>query len=76
MRKILWIVLFSVCAASSVSAGDREPLIADSPETIRPLLIGASIPSITLARVEGNPVALADVIARQPSIIIFYRGGW
>jgi peroxiredoxin len=29
-----------------------------------------------LAGVEGSPVALADVIARQPSIIIFYRGGW
>ena len=76
MRKILSGVLLSICIASNVSARGLDPVVADSPQTIRPLLIGASLPDLTLADVRGNAVDLNVVLAKQPSIIMFYRGGW
>jgi len=76
MRSVLLGVLASICVASSVSGRGLDPVIADSPQTIRPLLIGASVPDLTLADLQGAPVELSAVLAKQPSIIIFYRGGW
>ena len=39
-------------------------------------MTGDSIPAATVRTVRGDELALADVIAAKPTILIFYRGGW
>jgi hypothetical protein len=62
---------------SSDNGGDNGGAnIAASPEQIRPLLLGDTIPSVTVADIEGTSLNLRDVVSGQPTILIFYRGGW
>ena len=75
-RVITWIFVICICSISAAWAADQEPAIADTQEEIRPLLVGAHIPSVTLTSSDGTPVNLNEVVAKQPSILIFYRGGW
>ena len=69
------VLLVGVLAAAP-RAGTPEPFIADSPEGIRPLLIGADIPDVTLVTPDHRPVVLRELLAKQPTILIYYRGGW
>ncbi|UEG54870.1 AhpC/TSA family protein [Mucilaginibacter daejeonensis] len=46
------------------------------PTDISPLLIGESVPAVTLPDATGKPISLNDKIAVKPTILIFYRGGW
>lgn len=41
-----------------------------------PLAVGDQIPAVTLRDADGALVALDHLVAKQPSILIFYRGGW
>lgn len=50
--------------------------VQDSPSEIRPLLIGAPVPEVTLQTVDGNPFDLATAVSERPAVLIFYRGGW
>ncbi|MDH3259298.1 MAG: hypothetical protein OEM19_07550 [Deltaproteobacteria bacterium] len=50
--------------------------VPGAPGDIRPLLIGAKIPELTLKRVDGSPIDLGKEIAKKPTVLIFYRGGW
>ena len=50
--------------------------IAETPEEISPLLIGESIPDAALINVDGVEVNLSEIIKGQPTILVFYRGGW
>jgi len=42
----------------------------------RPLLIGSSVPSVNLQDVDGKPFDLGGAVKTQPTVVIFYRGGW
>jgi peroxiredoxin len=42
----------------------------------RALAVGETAPDLTLPDATGRPVALADLLARGPVVITFYRGGW
>jgi len=75
MRSLLLVAVLLLGAA--VSRADAiEPFIADSPGEIRPLLIGADIPDVTLVTPDYHPVVLRGTLAQQPTILIYYRGGW
>lgn len=50
--------------------------IPEKPEDISPLLIGESIPQITLSNAEGKSTNVNKMLAQKPAILIFYRGGW
>lgn len=50
--------------------------IATEPTSIAPLLIGEKIPNIALSDVSGKKINLLEFVARKPSVIVFYRGGW
>ena len=50
--------------------------VPDSAEKVTPLLIGATAPDATLATPEGDDVSLKDLLAKQRSVLVFYRGGW
>ena len=50
--------------------------VAPKAEDIRPLLIGAKVPDSTLRAADGSELELAALIKKQPTVLIFYRGGW
>ena len=59
-------------------AADEPPSsnVAASANEIDPLMSGDSIPETTVRTVQGDELALADVVSAQPTVLIFYRGGW
>ncbi len=38
--------------------------------------VGQAAPDATVSDAEGRPVALADLMAEGPTLLVFYRGGW
>ena len=60
-----------VCAPSS-SAGEPAP----SAREITPLLIGEKLPPIEVKTSDGAAFDLNAAVAKQPTILIVYRGGW
>lgn len=43
---------------------------------LKPLMIGESIPDVSLNSVEGKVFDLRSAAREQPLVLIFYRGGW
>jgi peroxiredoxin len=52
------------------------PEAPSSPQKIRPVLIGAAVPDVTLETVAGEQFDLKKSLTDKPGVIIFYRGGW
>ena len=50
--------------------------VPERAEGVCPILIGQKIPALVLHDEAGKPYDLAASIARKPTILIFYRGGW
>ncbi|MGH2624348.1 MAG: peroxiredoxin-like family protein, partial [Sphingobacterium sp.] len=50
--------------------------IPERPEDISPLLVGETIPTVTLQDAKGMPFDLNKAVSSKPTILIFYRGGW
>lgn len=65
---ILWITLSSVASAQTT--------VAASATNIAPLLIGETIPNITLKTSENKDVKISDLFGKKKTVLIFYRGGW
>lgn len=49
---------------------------AASANEVTPLLISSEIPDVTVKNIDGETVNLRDKVYEQPSILVFYRGGW
>ena len=64
---------FPETAAGQGHDTGRLPLRA---EAVRPLDVGQTVPSARIYTVEGEATDIRDVIRRQPTVLIFYRGGW
>ena len=45
----------------------------DSSKTIR---VGDTFPAFTLTSATGEPVSTADLFAKGPTLVSFYRGSW
>ena len=69
--KLVAVAFLVLC---SVTAGSAET--ASSPAEIRPLLIGASTPSVEVHTPDGAATDLAKRVKGQRTLLIFYRGGW
>lgn len=63
-----------ILSASAVVAAPAD--VAPSADQVRPPLVGSTVPDVGVRSIEGESVQLADLVAGQPSILIFYRGGW
>jgi hypothetical protein len=63
-----------VAAAAVAPAHAVDP--APSAEEVQPLLIGAQAPDATVLTLDGTAVELKDILAKQRSVLVFYRGGW
>lgn len=58
--------------AATATAGD----VPANAEDVRPLLVGSAVPEVELPAADGGAVDLAAAARAQPTILIFYRGGW
>lgn len=50
--------------------------LPEKAEDISPLLIGETIPEITLLSASGKEQNLMDLISEKPTVFLIYRGGW
>ena len=48
----------------------------DKAVDISPLLIGEKAPNATLTHFSGKTDSLTTILAKQETVLIFYRGGW
>ncbi len=71
MKNICTIVF--VLLASFVNA---QQLLPKTATDVAPLLIGESIPAITLKTIDNQDVALSDLFQKKRTVLVFYRGGW
>lgn len=69
---IICIAVLMVTAYPTISLAQ----IPDKAEDISPLLVGESLPEITLKDINGKAVGLMNVFGEKPTVLVFYRGGW
>jgi peroxiredoxin len=50
--------------------------VPPSPLNVCPLLVGIAIPHLTLRTVNNEAFDLSSAVRQQPSVLVFYRGGW
>ena len=50
--------------------------VPDSAEETRPIAAGEAVPALKLETVDGETFDLNEAIAKKPTVLIFYRGGW
>lgn len=74
MKKLLTLIFLGLVQFSA-SATDINKIAATA-EKVNPLLNGQTIPDVTLFDLENKPVSLKALIKKQPTVLIFYRGGW
>ena len=74
MRKALTATALALACLIPVTAADDS--VAPSSDRVRPLLIGATVPAVTLATGDGEPFELGEALSSKPSVVVFYRGGW
>ena len=61
---------------SAFAADSTAGQVASSASEARPLEVGSKIPAASLLTADGRPFSLRDAVAKQPTVLIFYRGGW
>ena len=71
MKKLLSLLIIFATFMSCTSPEDSIPQDAQS---VKPLLIGDSIPDVSLQSAEGESINLTD-FNRENTLFIFYRGG-
>ncbi|MFO7846462.1 MAG: peroxiredoxin-like family protein [Balneolaceae bacterium] len=70
-----FIVLFPLIVFIFTSCSDSNFQVPQNANQIQPLLVGDSIPDITVSDIHGDKVNLAAESTR-PTLFVFYRGGW
>ncbi|RNC79895.1 MAG: AhpC/TSA family protein [Balneola sp.] len=70
--QLLLLTILSLLLSSSSIA----QTIPDSPTKVNPILINSTIPDVSLKNIDGEDVNLRELAAQQPTMIVFYRGGW
>ncbi|WP_260679252.1 peroxiredoxin-like family protein [Thalassomonas sp. M1454] len=74
MNKIYLFLTLFITATLATSATAKN--IAESAETVTPLLVGQNVPEVKATDINGKSVLLSEVINNKPTILFFYRGGW
>ena len=59
-------------AQPNTTAGTVAPSAAEA----HPLPVGSQIPDVRLQTMDNQTLSLREAVARQPTVLIFYRGGW
>jgi peroxiredoxin len=50
--------------------------VPDAAEKVTPLAVGSKAPKVNVKTIEGKSLSLPKLLAAQPTVLIFYRGGW
>lgn len=69
-------LVLTIGLAAAAWADDAARPIPDSAEKVQPLAVGSPAPSVTLQTAGGEAFDLGAALRRQPTVLIFYRGGW
>ncbi len=76
MRKIRFLLFLVVTLAAPISMAGDSGEVAASANDICPIKLGVPIPDVTLHDIDGKPFVLRDALAKQPAVLIIYRGSW
>lgn len=77
MRGVAGMILMTSAFVAVPAGGvQAEGTIASSAESVRPLGVGDTVPAVEVRSVAGLPVGLRTLVAEQPTVLVFYRGGW
>lgn len=66
----------AACAIMGIDEAKAQGGYPEKAEDISPLLIGEVIPQVKLKDAMGHTFDLNKAVTSQPTILIFYRGGW
>ena len=69
---VAFVLLSTKAVQGEAEAGHSLPTSADR---VRPMLVGAQLPSVQLRTTEGASVDLA-VLSEKSTVLIVYRGSW
>ena len=75
MKRIPRLAAAALALGLGLSAASAAA-VAPSATEVTPLLIGAEVPAAKVRTGEGATVGLQELLAKQATIIIVYRGGW
>jgi peroxiredoxin len=76
MKYLCHIALLASLAVAVGLAGCPEPSQSPSVDGDQALAAGQSVPSAVVRRLDGVLVDLQQAVTDQPTVLIFYRGGW
>lgn len=67
----------SAAPAKKDAAGTAQvkPVPASADE-VCPAKIGTKLPNLSFVTVDGKAFDLNTILAKKPTVLIFYRGGW
>jgi len=75
----LFLVIAGVSSKAQVTTTMKHKdamAVPAKPDDISPLLCGEKIPATILTDANGRSFDLNKAVASQPTILVFYRGGW
>ncbi len=75
LQHLLTNIMFILACSWSLAAAASKP-VPDSPEGTKPISVGEQLPALTLKGLDAKPVDLNALVAKKPTILIFYRGSW
>jgi len=67
--------LLAVSLGLGATALAQAP-VPDTAEKVTPLAVGSRVPKVNVMTIEGKAVDLPKLLFAQPTVLIFYRGGW
>lgn len=70
------LVFSTAIVAGETEAGESSKKVTASAEAICPLLVGQKIPTVQLKTTADKDFDLNAAVSQQPTVLIFYRGGW
>ena len=74
-RMLMFCNILFLCTLMAISVA-AEDGFAPGVHQVRPLLVGAEVPDLTLTTADGNPFALRTEAQNRPYVLVFYRGHW
>jgi len=70
-------ILFLIsCQKQKETTLTSQPSVPNSATEICPILVGDTIPNLTLHTQDGFPFDLKKAVQSKPTVLIFFRGGW
>ena len=76
-RSLLSLMLALLLGGGLLSAtANTADQVASSAQEAKPIEVGTAAPDAGLRDLDGNDVTLREIVAGQPTVLIFYRGSW